>query len=110
MGTSAPIRDRGLWKGKRKVMHWVLFSVGGKCEPWVIAPFLCHQQYILLLLFWPPVHAVCLNNELVVLQPQTGIATELNSVSIIRTFILSSSFPTCFNLSPWIFPCFPPSY
>ena len=37
--TSAPIRDRVLWQGKRTVVHWVLFLVGGKCELWVIMPY-----------------------------------------------------------------------
>ena len=37
LGTSAPIRDIVFWQGKRKVVHWELFPVGGKCEPWVIA-------------------------------------------------------------------------
>ena len=39
IGTSAPIRDRFFWQGKRTVVHWVLFPVGGKCETWVIAPY-----------------------------------------------------------------------
>ena len=37
IGTSAPIRDRVLCKGNRTVVHWVVFPVVGKCEPWVIA-------------------------------------------------------------------------
>ena len=52
---------------------------------------LCHQQYMLLLLLWPPVHVVCLNNELVVFQPQTETYVDLGSVAIITTFILASS-------------------
>ena len=36
METSAPTRDRVLWQGNIIVAHWVLFSVGGKCELWVI--------------------------------------------------------------------------
>ena len=39
IGTSYPIRDIVLWQGNRTVVHWVLFSVGGKCETWVIAPY-----------------------------------------------------------------------
>ena len=37
--TSDPIRDRLLWKNERTFLHWVLFLVGGKYEPWVIAPY-----------------------------------------------------------------------
>ena len=31
-------RDIVWWQGNRTVVHWVLYPVGGKCEPWVIAP------------------------------------------------------------------------
>ena len=34
--TSTSIRDRVCWQCKRTVVHWVVFPVGGKCEPWVI--------------------------------------------------------------------------
>ena len=39
IGTYAPIRDRLFWQGNRTVVHWVLLSVGGKWELWVIAPY-----------------------------------------------------------------------
>ena len=71
---------------------------------------LCHQQYMFLLLFWPPFHVVCPNNELVVFQPQTGTATDLVPVAIIITLILDSSYHICFNIYPWIIPCFPLPY
>ena len=36
--TFAPIRDKVFWKVKKTVIHWGLFTVGGRNEPWVIAP------------------------------------------------------------------------
>ena len=39
IGTSASIRDIVWWKGKIIVLYWVLFSVVGEYEPWVIAPY-----------------------------------------------------------------------
>ena len=39
IGTFAPISDRVFWQGNRTVVHWLLFSVGGNFEPWVIAPY-----------------------------------------------------------------------
>ena len=38
MGTIAPIKDKNFWQGKKTVIHWGLFPVGGKFEPWVIDP------------------------------------------------------------------------
>ena len=35
--TSTPIRDIVFWQWDITVVHWVVFPVGGKCEPWVIA-------------------------------------------------------------------------
>ena len=40
-----------------------------------------------LLLYRPPVRAVCMNQELVVLEPQTGIAIELCSIDIFTNFL-----------------------
>ena len=37
IGTSTTIRDRVFRKWNIPVMHWVVFPVGGKCEPWAIA-------------------------------------------------------------------------
>ena len=37
IGTPAPIREIVFWQGNITVLHWVVFPVGGKCEPWVIA-------------------------------------------------------------------------
>ena len=39
IGTFAPISDRVFWQGNITVVHWLLFSVGGKCEPWLITPY-----------------------------------------------------------------------
>ena len=33
---STPIRDRVCWEWNRTVVRWVVFPVGGKCEPWAI--------------------------------------------------------------------------
>ena len=38
LGTFAPIKDKVLWHEKKTVIQWGLFHVGGKFEPWVIAP------------------------------------------------------------------------
>ena len=35
--TSISMRDLVCWKWKITLVHWVVFPVGGKCEPWVIA-------------------------------------------------------------------------
>ena len=35
--TSTPIRGRVLWQWKITLVHWVVFPVGGKCEPWAVA-------------------------------------------------------------------------
>ena len=35
--TTAPIKDRVFWKGDITVLHLVVFLVGGKCEPLVVA-------------------------------------------------------------------------
>ena len=37
IGTSTHIRDIVYWQEEIVVVHWVVFPVGGKCEPWVIA-------------------------------------------------------------------------
>ena len=37
LGTFASIKDKVFWKGKKNVIHWGIFPVGGKIEPWVIA-------------------------------------------------------------------------
>ena len=37
--TLSPIRDRVFWQEKRTVLHLVFFLVVGKCETWVIAPY-----------------------------------------------------------------------
>ena len=37
IGTSTRIRDIVYWQGEIIVVHWLVFPVGGKCEPWVIA-------------------------------------------------------------------------
>ena len=36
LGPFASIRYRVFWEGKKTVIHWGLFPVGGKIEPWVI--------------------------------------------------------------------------
>ena len=33
LGNFVPIKDKVLWQGKKTVIHWGLFSVGGKIEP-----------------------------------------------------------------------------
>ena len=38
MDTFVPIKDKVCWQGKNTVVHWGLFPVGGKFEPWVIDP------------------------------------------------------------------------
>ena len=38
MGTIDPIKDKVCWQGKKTVIHWGIFPVGGKFESWVIAP------------------------------------------------------------------------
>ena len=38
LGTFAPIKDKVCWQRKKTMIHWGLFPVGGKFEPWVIAP------------------------------------------------------------------------
>ena len=38
LGTFEPIRDKVFWKEQNTVIHWGFFPVGGKIEPWVIAP------------------------------------------------------------------------
>ena len=30
MGTFAPIKDKVFWQGKKTVIHWGIFPVGGK--------------------------------------------------------------------------------
>ena len=37
IGTTTHIRDIVYWQGEIIVVHWVVLTVGGKCEPWVIA-------------------------------------------------------------------------
>ena len=47
MGTFAHIKDKGFCKGKETVIHWGLFSVVGKIEPWVIVPdFVSVSAYV----------------------------------------------------------------
>ena len=36
--TLVPIKDKVCWQVKKTVIHWGLFPVGVKIEPWVIAP------------------------------------------------------------------------
>ena len=36
LGTFAPIRDKVFYQGKKMVIHWGLFPVVGKIQPWVI--------------------------------------------------------------------------
>ena len=36
LGTFAPIRDKVFWQVKKMIIHWGLFPVGGRKEPWVI--------------------------------------------------------------------------
>ena len=38
LGTFLPIKDKCYWQGKKTLIHWGLFPVGVKFEPWVIAP------------------------------------------------------------------------
>ena len=38
LGTAAPIRELVCLHGNRTVLHWVLYPVGGKQEPWIIDP------------------------------------------------------------------------
>ena len=38
LGKFAPIKDKVCWQGQNTVINWGLFPVGGKLEPWVIAP------------------------------------------------------------------------
>ena len=47
----APIRDRVFWQGKITVVHWVLFFVVGKCEPWVIAPYVMSPSLYVVVVF-----------------------------------------------------------
>ena len=37
LGTFAPIKDTVFWQVNKTVIHWGLFTVVGKFEPWVIA-------------------------------------------------------------------------
>ena len=43
LGTSYPIRERVCWQGRKKVVYWVIYPLGGKCEPWLVAPECCLQ-------------------------------------------------------------------
>ena len=36
LGTFAAINDKVFWHGKKTVIHWIFFTVGGNFEPWVI--------------------------------------------------------------------------
>ena len=52
IGTSTHIRGIVLWQGEIIVVYWIVFPVGGECEPWVIAlgvilPSGCVRQNIL---------------------------------------------------------------
>ena len=47
--------------------------------------------------FCPPVSAVCPNHEAVMFQPRTGTDPDLVSVTVVITFILVTSHPTCFT-------------
>ena len=38
LGTFLTTNDNFFWQGKKTVIHWDLFPVGGILEPWVIAP------------------------------------------------------------------------
>ena len=38
VGTFAPIKYKVFWQGNNTLIHWGLLPVGGKFEPWVIAP------------------------------------------------------------------------
>ena len=38
MGTFVPIKDKVFCQVNNNVIHWGLFTVGGKYEQWVIAP------------------------------------------------------------------------
>ena len=76
------------------------------------------KQYVsaLLLCFWPPVHAVCLNHKVVAFQPHIVTAQYLGYVSNIANIL--ASHPTCSNcvmdirfpLPPDISPIAPPSF
>ena len=49
--TPAPIRDRVLWQRKITVVHWVLLLVVGKCETWVMAPYVMSPSLYVVVVF-----------------------------------------------------------
>ena len=66
------------------------------------------QYFLLLFLTWLPVHEVCLNHEVVMLQPQKGKSPELVYVAIINLFSILSSPPVTTVF--WIFFFHPRTY